>query len=80
MRLVCWRTTGVHFKAIPTQPSSCAQREAQATVIAQMVAVDLAAGREVVVTGDFNDFSAVDRDVQGNVRTSHIAFFIQQYG
>ena len=36
-----------------------------------MVAVDLAAGREVVITGDFNDFSGeeLDRDVQGNVRT-----------
>ena len=67
---VCLHTAGIHFKAIPTQPSSCAQREAQATLIAQMVAVDLAAGREVVVTGDFNDFSAEesDRDVQGNVR------------
>lgn len=33
-----------------------------------MVALDLAAGREVVVTGDFNDFSADELDVQGNVR------------
>ena len=63
-------TTGVHFKAIPTAPSSCAQREAQATVVARMVAADLSAGHEVVVTGDFNDFSGeeLDRDVQGNVR------------
>ena len=69
------RTAGIHFKAIPTQPSSCAQREAQATLIAQMVAVDLEAGREVVVTGDFNDFSAEvsDRDVQGNVRTGPLS-------
>jgi predicted extracellular nuclease len=69
-------SAGVHFKAIPTQPSSCAQREAQATVIAHMVADDLTAGREVVVTGDFNDFSGeeADRDVQGKVRTSVISF------
>lgn len=41
-----------------------------------MVADDLTAGREVVVTGDFNDFSGeeADRDVKGNVRTSAISF------
>ena len=41
-----------------------------------MVAVDLRAGREVVVTGDFNDFSGeeLDRDVQGNVRVYSSSF------
>ena len=34
-------------------------------------------GREVVITGDFNDFSAIDLDVQGNVPTSHALAILQ---
>ena len=62
---------GVHFKAFPTDPDACAKREAQAQVIADMVRADIAAGREVVVCGDFNDFSAEILDQHGSVPTSH---------
>ena len=68
---------GVHFKAIPTDPPSCAKREAQAMVIRAMVVDDLVAGREVVITGDFNDFSGTDIDQQGNVPTSHVLRILQ---
>jgi hypothetical protein len=46
-------------------------------VIQQLVAADLAAGREVVITGDFNDFSGTDTDQQGNVPTSHVLKMLQ---
>ena len=50
-------------------------------MIAQMVAGDLAAGREVVVTGDFNDFSGeeLDRDVQGNVRAHAVVIIFSTH-
>ena len=32
---------------------------------------------QVVVTGDFNDFSKEDLDVQGSMPTSHVAKLIQ---
>ena len=54
-----------------TDPDACAKREAQAQVIADMVRADIAAGREAVVCGDFNDFSAEILDQHGSVPTSH---------
>ena len=54
-----------------------AKREAQALVIQRLVAADLAAGREVVITGDFNDFSGTDLDQQGNVPNSHVLQMLQ---
>ena len=35
---------GVHFKAIPTEPKSCAQREAQATLMRREIEALSAAG------------------------------------
>jgi len=64
---------GVHFKARPTQPKSCAKREAQAALIEDMVRAH-GHGRHVIVLGDFNDFdgavNALDRS--SNVPTSNV--------
>ena len=63
-----------HFKAFPTQPSSCAKREAQATVLAAAAAEALAAGDEVVVLGDMNDFlvNGTLADAAGSQPTSSV--------
>ena len=54
---------GVHFLARPLDAERAPRREAQAEVIRQLVAAEMAQGREVIVMGDFNDFddAAIDR-------------------
>jgi hypothetical protein len=51
---------GVHLLAIPDDTTRCVQREAQATVIAQLIQKAVSAGDEIIALGDFNDY---DRDV-----------------
>jgi hypothetical protein len=50
-------TTGAHLIAFPTDKSRCAQREAQATVLARAIESELRAAPhlQVVLLGDFND-------------------------
>lgn len=49
---------GLHFLSQPDNAERRPSREAQAEVIRQLAAAERAAGREVIVTGDFNDFDA----------------------
>eukprot|EP00892_Ulva_mutabilis_P010898 jgi/Ulvmu1/8180/UM040_0077.1 len=63
---------GVHFKAIPTDPRSCAQREAQAALMRREVQALSAAGYEVALVGDVNDFSADPPDAAGSQPTSRV--------
>jgi exonuclease III len=73
---------GAHLLAIPTEPSRCASREAQASVL-QTLIVQLLGGidpvtRQVVannsigliVAGDMNDYDAEIEDANGNQPTS----------
>jgi len=62
---------GLHLIAYPTGiPSNCAQREAQAIVISQLVAGMLAMDHSVIVLGDMNDYDNVTRDSSNNVPIS----------
>ena len=64
---------GAHLKARPTHPNSCAQREAQAEVLAGLVAEHGATkGRHVVLLGDLNDFDGAALDASGNIPTSSV--------
>lgn len=47
---------GVHLLAKPLDQHRCARREAQALIIAQLVAETKKVGDRVIVAGDFNDF------------------------
>ncbi len=47
---------GVHFLARPDDADRRPRREAQAEVIRQLVEAEVAAGRQVIVLGDLNDF------------------------
>lgn len=57
---------GVHFLARPTDPEREDRREAQAEVIAQLVAREHEAGRAVAVLGDFNDYDDETLDFGGH--------------
>ncbi len=57
---------GVHFLARPDDASRKPRREAQAEVIRKLVVQEQAAGRAVVVLGDFNDFDDETLDIGGS--------------
>mmetsp|Transcript_56150 Transcript_56150/g.177925 ORF Transcript_56150/g.177925 Transcript_56150/m.177925 type:complete len:194 (-) Transcript_56150:77-658(-) len=68
---------GAHLKAFPTDKTSCSQREAQATILQKIAREAIAAGKEVVLCGDLNDFSARDVDVVGSMPTSRVLEILQ---
>jgi len=61
---------GLHFLAFPDREDRCVQREAQATVISNLVANALANGSSVIVLGDLNDFDPSVQDAAGSVAIS----------
>eukprot|EP01090_Pellita_catalonica_P006235 TRINITY_DN1643_c0_g1_i1.p1 TRINITY_DN1643_c0_g1~~TRINITY_DN1643_c0_g1_i1.p1 ORF type:complete len:427 (+),score=50.52 TRINITY_DN1643_c0_g1_i1:73-1281(+) len=62
---------GLHFLAFPDRTDRCVHREAQATVIRGIVEENgLAAGKEVIVLGDFNDYDPTVSDAAGNMPIS----------
>lgn len=63
---------GAHLLAIPTDPARCAQREAQATVLQEVIAEYIDNAYEVVVMGDFNDYDAEVLDMNNHAPTSHV--------
>ncbi len=71
---------GVHFLARPDDASRKPRREAQAEVIRRLVAQEQAAGRAVVVLGDFNDFDDETLDIGGNEPITDVLKLIKQGG
>jgi exonuclease III len=61
-----------HLIAIPTDPSRCAQREAQASILQSVVANYILKSYEVILMGDFNDFDGEILDVNSNKPTSQV--------
>jgi exonuclease III len=61
-----------HLLAIPTDPSRCAQREAQASVLQNTIYSYINKGYEVIMIGDFNDYDAEVLDVNNNKPTSRV--------
>lgn len=59
-----------HLLAYPTDPTRCAEREAQAYILQSVVAEYISNGYEVILLGDFNDFDNEVRDAYDNVPTS----------
>ena len=62
----------LHLKAFPKDPYSCAKREGQAKIARDSIRESIDRGHEVVVFGDFNDFSYEFQDVQDSVPTSKV--------
>jgi len=67
----------VHFIAIPTDPSRCAQREAQATIIRNVAMDYMRKNYEVVVIGDMNDYDGTVLDVNGHVPLSSVLHILK---
>uniref|UniRef100_A0A6C0DPK3 Endonuclease/exonuclease/phosphatase domain-containing protein n=1 Tax=viral metagenome TaxID=1070528 RepID=A0A6C0DPK3_9ZZZZ len=72
---------GAHFVAFPTDPSRCAEREAQAMVIQKVVFQYISKGFEVILLGDLNDYDGDVLDANNNIPTSHVLRILKgQYG
>ena len=64
---------GLHLLAYPEDATRCAEREAQAQIIQNVVAEYIANNRgEVIVLGDLNDFDGRVLDANRNVPTSRV--------
>jgi len=61
-----------HLLAIPTDPSRCAQREAQASVLQSVITDFINKGYEIIMLGDFNDYDAEVLDANGNKPISQV--------
>ena len=61
-----------HLLAIPTDPMRCAEREAQASVLQNVIFGYINNGYEVIMLGDFNDYDAEVMDLNNNKPTSRV--------
>lgn len=55
-----------HLIAIPTDPARCAQREAQAQILQNVIHNYIQKGYEIIMMGDMNDFDAEVLDLNNN--------------
>jgi len=63
---------GGHLLAFPDRVDRCAQREAQASVLGDLVMRGLEDGYHVIATGDFNDYDPAVPDSSNNVAISQV--------
>lgn len=63
---------GVHFLSNPTDPESCAKREAQAQVIQNKIQELINNKNEVILIGDLNDYDGIYKDINNNEPTSSV--------
>ena len=68
-----------HLIAIPTDPTRCAQREAQAQVLQGVIEDYVSSGWEIIMIGDFNDYDAEILDVNSNHPTSMVLDILKGY-
>jgi exonuclease III len=61
---------GTHLLAIPTDPSRCVQREAQAQVLQNIVSSYIVNGYEIILIGDMNDYDGEVLDLNLDKPTS----------
>ena len=63
---------GAHFLANPTDPTRCAEREGQASVLQKIIYDYLTIGYEIIMIGDLNDFDYEIPDINSNKPTSMV--------
>ena len=63
---------GAHLLAIPTDPSRCVQREAQAQVLQNIVSSYIQKNYEIILLGDMNDYDAEVLDLNSYKPTSRV--------
>lgn len=71
---------GVHFLARPDDVERRDRRNAQAEVIRQLVAAEVAEGREVIALGDFNDVDEAAPDRRGSVPITDVLATVKRAG
>ena len=72
---------GVHFKAIPRDINSCAQREAQAMIIQQVINEQIVdRGYEGIVLGDMNDYDDEITDAASDYPISQVLRILKAPG
>jgi len=67
---------GQHFLAFPTDNARCVQREAQASVMRDLIDT-VPTTSEIIVFGDYNDYSDKVPDVSNSVPTSRVMSFLR---
>ena len=68
-----------HLLAIPTDPTRCAEREAQASVLQNVIFSYVNKEYEVIMLGDFNDYDAEVLDINDNKPTSRVLDILKGY-
>ena len=68
-----------HLLAIPTDPKRCAEREAQASVLQNVIYNYINKDYEIFVFGDFNDFDEKVLDINNNIPTSKVLDILKGY-
>lgn len=63
---------GAHLLAFPTDTMRCAEREAQATVLQNVILSYIKKNYEIIMLGDFNDFDENTLDRNNNKPTSRV--------
>jgi len=61
-----------HLLAIPTDSARCAQREAQASILQEVISDFVSKKYEVIMIGDFNDYDSEIPDVNNNKPISKV--------
>jgi exonuclease III len=68
-----------HLIAIPTDPARCAQREAQAYVLQEVISDYIKKDYEIILLGDFNDYDAEIVDANNDKPTSQVLSILKGY-
>lgn len=68
---------GAHLLAIPTDPTRCSKREAQASILQEIISKYIQQNYEVIVIGDFNDYDNEVLDINNNKPISKVLDIIK---
>ena len=68
-----------HLIAIPTEPSRCSQREAQALILQNIIYGYIQKNYEIIMIGDFNDYDGETLDVNNNKPLSSVLEILKGY-
>lgn len=68
-----------HLLAIPTDPTRCAEREAQASVLQHIIYEYIKKDFEIIMLGDFNDFDNKVMDINNNYPVSKVLDILKGY-
>jgi len=70
----------MHFLAFPDDVNRCVEREAQASVIQQVVQPYVDKGYEIILIGDLNDWDKTDIDANDNIPISQVNSLLKGQG